>query len=77
MARIVGIICQATMSEEQEVEKCLRRLNIVNETDYPLCKKESDGIGQGCQTHCQRGPHQPHGCLQRAECNFSINVTTP
>ena len=29
---------------------------------FPLC--------QGCQTHFYRGPHQPHGCLQRAECNF-------
>ena len=25
---------------------------------------------QGCQTHCHQGPHQPLGCLQRAECNF-------
>ena len=24
-------------------------------------------LKQGCQT---RGPHQPHSCLQRAECNF-------
>ena len=27
-------------------------------------------LGQGCQTHFHRGPHQPHGCLQRAEWNF-------
>ena len=25
---------------------------------------------QGCQTHFHGGPHQPHGCLQRAECSF-------
>ena len=25
---------------------------------------------QGCQTHFHRGPHQPRGCLQRAEYNF-------
>ena len=24
---------------------------------------------QGCHTHCHRGPCQPRGCLQRAECN--------
>ena len=27
-------------------------------------------LGKGCQTHFHRGPHQPHSCLQRAECNF-------
>ena len=34
---------------------------------------------QGCQTHFHWGPHQPHGCLQRAEiilglykCNYSF-----
>ena len=27
-------------------------------------------LGQGCQNHFQRGPHQPCGCLQRAEGNF-------
>ena len=25
---------------------------------------------QGCRTHFHQGPHQPHGCLQRAKCNF-------
>ena len=25
---------------------------------------------QGCHTHVRWGPHQPCGCLQRAECNF-------
>ena len=29
-----------------------------------------DYILQGCQTHFHQGPHQPRGCLQRAECNF-------
>ena len=24
----------------------------------------------GCQTHFHWGPHQPHSCFQRAECNF-------
>ena len=28
-------------------------------------------LEQGCQTHCHRGPHQPHSCLPRAKCNFS------
>ena len=27
-------------------------------------------IEQGCQIHLHWGPHQPAGCLQRAECNF-------
>ena len=27
-------------------------------------------LEQGCQTHFHQGPHQPRGCLQRAECNF-------
>lgn len=27
-------------------------------------------IRQGCQTNFPRGPHWPHGCLQRPECNF-------
>ena len=27
-------------------------------------------IQQGCQTHFHRGPHQPCGCLERAEYNF-------
>ena len=27
-------------------------------------------IYQGCQIHFNWGPHQPCGCLQRAECNF-------
>ena len=25
---------------------------------------------QGCRTHFHRVPHQPHGCLQSAKCNF-------
>ena len=29
-------------------------------------------LGQGCQTHFHRGPHQPRGCLQKAEFNFRI-----
>ena len=28
-------------------------------------------LEQGCQTLFHRGPHQPCGCLQRAECNFN------
>ena len=24
-------------------------------------------LDRGCQTHCHRGPHQPRGCLRRAE----------
>ena len=28
-------------------------------------------LRQGCQTHFHQGPHQPHGCLQRVECNFN------
>ena len=28
-------------------------------------------ISQGCQTHYHQRPHQPRGCLQRAECNFN------
>ena len=28
-------------------------------------------LEQGCQAHFHQGPHQPHGCLQRAEHNFS------
>ena len=38
-------------------------------------------LAQGCQSHFHRGPHQPHGCLQRAEiivglykCNYSLTV---
>ena len=38
-------------------------------------------VGQGCQTHCYRGPHQPRSCLQRAEIilglykyNYSLTV---
>ena len=27
-------------------------------------------LKQGCQTHFHQGSHQPHSCLQRAECNF-------
>ena len=27
-------------------------------------------LEQGYQTHFHQGPHQPRGCLQRAECNF-------
>ena len=27
-------------------------------------------LGEGCQIHIHRGPHQPHGRLQRAECDF-------
>ena len=30
-----------------------------------------DALEQGCQTHFHQGPHQPRGCLQRAECNFN------
>ena len=29
-------------------------------------------LKQRCQTHFHRGPHQPHGCLQRAECNLGL-----
>ena len=36
---------------------------------------------QACQTHSHRGPHQPRGCLQRAnvilglyKCNYSLTV---
>ncbi|KAF6119922.1 hypothetical protein HJG60_010301 [Phyllostomus discolor] len=29
-------------------------------------------LSQGCQTHFHWGPQQPHGCLQRAECNFRL-----
>ena len=28
-------------------------------------------LEQGCQTHFHWRPHQPRGCLQRAECNFN------
>ena len=38
-------------------------------------------LKQGCQTYFHRGPHQPHGCLQRVEitlglykCNYSLTV---
>ena len=38
-------------------------------------------VEQGCQTHFHLGPHQPCGCLQRAEiilglykCNYSLTV---
>ena len=38
-------------------------------------------VKQGCQTHFHQGPHQPRGCLQRAEiilglckCNYSLTV---
>ena len=42
-------------------------------------------VDQGCQTHFHQEPHQPRGCLQRAEivlglykCSWNcINVTTP
>ena len=30
-----------------------------------------ENVKQGCQTHFHQGPHQPHSCLQRAECNFN------
>ena len=30
--------------------------------------------GQECQTHFHQAPHQPHGCLQRTECNFNSTV---
>ena len=33
--------------------------------------REPDCVEQGCQTHFHQGPHQPHSCLQRAECNFN------
>ena len=29
-----------------------------------------EAIGQGCLTLFHPGPHQPRGCLQRAECNL-------
>ena len=28
-------------------------------------------LKRGCQTHFHRGPHQPHGCLRMAKCNFN------
>ena len=31
---------------------------------------EPHRLGQGCKTHFHWGPHQPPGCLQRAEYNF-------
>ena len=41
----------------------------------------SDNLRQGCQTHFHQGPHQLHGCLQRAKiilglykCNYSLTV---
>ena len=33
-------------------------------------KEQQDPLRQRCQTHFHQQPHQPHGCLQRAECNF-------
>ena len=32
---------------------------------------ERDVLEQGWQTHFHQAPHQPDGCLQRAECNFN------
>ena len=31
---------------------------------------QTSANNQGCQTRFHQGPHQPRGCLQRAECNF-------
>ena len=48
----------------------------VNLTQWTLRKKRAlvpnkeHLLDQGCQTHFHQGPHQPHSCLQRAECNF-------
>ena len=36
----------------------------------PFYKASWKVLWQGCHTHFHRGPHQPHGCLQRAECHF-------
>ena len=35
-----------------------------------LLQQHGLDLEQECQTHFHRGPHQPHSCLQRAECNF-------
>ena len=32
----------------------------------------SDALGQGCESHFHQRPHQPRGCLQRAECNLGL-----
>ena len=50
----------------------LSAMNVNTTTEARLltldpCRK---GLRQGCQTHFHRGPHQPRGCLQRAEGNF-------
>lgn len=39
-----------------------------------LRQKQGEGVrplGQGGQTPFHRGPRQPHGCRQRAKCDFS------
>ena len=58
---VVGTMCRQDCTGREENET-LRLDQIMGVAEYP--------VGQGCQTHFHRGPCQPRGCLQRAECNF-------
>ena len=33
-------------------------------------EEDLEALVKRCHTHVHRRPHQPRGCLQRAECNF-------
>ena len=67
-----------------KIRSKLREDKEVKEKHYEAaetCKLFTKPIAQGYQTHFHRGPHQPRGCLKRAnvilglyKCNYSITV---
>ena len=54
-AAVANDLIQTTTSEPDFLKKVITEIN--------------GGSRQGCQTHFHQGPHQLHGCLQRAKCN--------